>query len=184
MPIAMPWTSSDLELLPDDGKRYEIIDGELYVSRPNHWKHQIACGEIAMALESRSRQMDIGHSVIAPGLILSEYDDVVPDVVWISKKRLAVGLDENGHLRIAPELVAEVLSPGEAHERRDRVVKLDLYSRHGVREYWIVNWQTPSIQVYRRDQQQLRLVTTLSASGTLDTPLLPGFSCSVAELFE
>jgi Uma2 family endonuclease len=180
----MSWTSSDLELLPDDGKRYEIIDGELYVSRPNHWKHQIACGEILMALESWNDQTGIGDAVLAPGLIFSEYDDVVPDVVWISRKRLAVGLDENGHLRVPPELIAEVLSPGEEHERRDRVVKLDLYSRRGVLEYWIVNWRVRSVEVYRREETMLRLVATLIGPVLLDTPLLPGFSCCVTGFFE
>ena len=178
------WTSADLNSLPDDGNRYEIISGELCASRPNVLKHQAACGEILVALEKWNDQTGIGAAVFAPGLILSEYDDVVPDVVWISRKRLAGGLDENGHLRVAPELIAEVLSPGEEHERRDRVVKLDLYSRRGVREYWILNWQACSVEVYRRDQAELRLVATLFESDVLDTPLLPGFNCLVASLFE
>src|SRR6266850_1354118 len=141
MGSSMRWTSSDLEFLPDDGRRYEIIDGELYVSNTNHFRHQAACGEILMALHTWNDETEIGHAVFAPGLIFSEYEDVAPDVVWISNERLAVGLDESGHLRIAPELIAEVLTPGEEHERRDRVVKLDLYSRRGISEYWIVNWQ-------------------------------------------
>lgn len=178
------WTSADLNSLPDDGNRYEIISGELYASRPNVLKHQAACGEILVALEKWNDQTGIGDAVFAPGLIFSEYDDVVPDVVWISRKRLAGGLDENGHLRVAPELIAEVLSPGEEHERRDRVVKLDLYSRRGVLEYWILNWQACAVEVYRRDQAELRLVATLFESDVLDTPLLPGFNCLVASLFE
>lgn len=178
------WTSADLNSLPDDGNRYEIISGELYASRPNVLTHQAACGEILVALEKWNDQTGIGNAVFAPGLIFSEYDDVVPDVVWISRKRLASGLDKNGHLRVAPELIAEVLSPGEEHERRDRVVKLDLYSRRGVLEYWILNWQACSVEVYRRDQAELRLAATLFESDVLDTPLLPGFNCLVASLFE
>src|SRR5437870_3142198 len=96
------WTSADLEEMPDDGRRYEIIDGELYVSSPNHFRHQVACGEILVALERWGDETGIGHAVFAPGLIFSDYEDVAPDVVWISNERLAVGLDENGHLRIAP----------------------------------------------------------------------------------
>jgi Uma2 family endonuclease len=184
----MPWTSSDLELLPDDGRRYEIIDGELYVSSPNHIRHQAACGGILVALERWNVETAIGHAVFAPGLIFTQYDDVAPDVVWISNERLnerlAIGLDENGHLRIAPELIAEVLTPGEEHERRDRVVKLDLYSRRGIGEYWIVNWQERWIEVYRQEQASLRLANRLIKSDTLESPLLPGFSCSVAALFE
>src|SRR5947207_11458467 len=114
------WTSADLDSLPyDELKRYEIIDGALFVSSPNHYVHQSVCGEIVMALDAWSDQSGSGEAVIAPGLILSNYDDVVPDVAWISKERLKDGLDENGHLRVAPELIAEVLTPGDDDERRD-----------------------------------------------------------------
>ena len=62
----------------------------------------------------------------APGLIFADDDDVAPDVVWISRERLAGTLDQTGHLHTAPELVVEVLSPGSVNERRDREVKLKL----------------------------------------------------------
>jgi Uma2 family endonuclease len=177
-------TSVDLNSLPDDGKRYEIISGELYASRPNVLKHQAACGEVLVALKKWNGQTGIGDAVFAPGLIFGEYDDVVPDVVWISRKRLAGGLDENGHLRVAPELIAEVLSPDKDHERRDRVVKLALYSRRGVWEYWILNWQERWIEVFRQRNGQLQFVNRLVESDMLESPLLPGFSCCVASLFE
>jgi Uma2 family endonuclease len=73
-----------------------------------------------------------------------------PDVVWISRERLAVTLDQTGHLHTAPELVVEVLSPGRTKERRDREVKLKLYSCRGVSEYWIINWQQQKVEVYQR----------------------------------
>ena len=184
MDRSMLWTSSDLELLPNDGKRYEIIDGELYVSSPNHLRHQATCGEILLALQRWNDETEIGYAVFAPGLVFNQFEDVAPDVVWISNDRLAVGLDENGHLRIAPELIAEVLTPGEEDERRDRVVKLDLYSRRGIREYWIVSWQERWIEVYRQECSQLRFVNRFIESDTLESPLLPGFSCCVAALVE
>ena len=137
-----------------------------------------------MALERWNDETGIGHAVFAPGLVFSQYEDVAPDVVWISNERLAGGLDENGHLRIAPELIVEVLTPGEEDERRDRIVKLDLYSRRGITEYWILNWQERWIEVYRQGNARLRLVNRLVESDTLESPLLPGFSCSVAALFE
>ena len=178
------WTSTDLEGLPDDGKRYEIIDGELYVSGPNQLRHQAACGEILVALRRWNDETGIGHAVFAPGLIFSPYEDVAPDVVWISRERLALGLDKNGHLRIAPELIVEILTRGEEHEVRDRVAKVDLYSRRGIREYWIVNWQERWIEVYRQDEGKLRVVNKLIESDRLESPLLPGFSCEAASLFE
>jgi Uma2 family endonuclease len=179
------WTSADLERFPyDELTRYEIIDGELFVSSLGHVWHQMIVGELVMALETWNEASGIGSSVFSPGLIFNQYDDVVPDVVWLSKARLADGLDENGHLRVAPELIAEVLMPDDADQRRDREAKLLLYSRCGVIEYWIVNWMQRSIDVYRLDQAQLHYIATLYEGDRLESQLLPGFSCRVASLFE
>ena len=183
MRTALRWTSADLEVLPDDGKRYEIIDGELYMSRQPHWHHQRTCGKIFVALETWSAQTGTGETNLAPGVIFAEDDDVAPDVVWISQARRATALGPEGHLHAAPELVVEVLSPGVANERRDRDAKLKLYSRRGVLEYWIVDWRAQQIAVYRREELALRLLATLYAADTLTSPLLPGFSCKVATLF-
>ena len=92
-------------------------------------------------------------------------------------------MDDAGHFVAAPELVVEVLSPGSRNERRDRELKLKLYSRQGVREYWIVDWQRREVQVYRREDAALRLVATLASDDTLASPLLPGFACPVADLW-
>jgi Uma2 family endonuclease len=77
----------------------------------------------------------------------------------------------------------EVLSPGEANERRDRQVKLKLYASQGVQEYWLADRRLCQIQVYRRERGMLKLVSTLFAEDELTSPLLPGFSCSVGDLF-
>jgi Uma2 family endonuclease len=180
---ALRWTSADLEVLPDDGKRYEIIDGELYMSRQPHWHHQRACGKIFAALEAWSVHTGAGEANLAPGVIFAEDDDVAPDVVWISQARRATALGADGHLHAAPELVVEILSPGTANERRDREAKLKLYSRRGVLEYWIVDWRARQVEMYRREALALRLVATLYSADTLTSPLLPGFACPVTTLF-
>ncbi|PYS26715.1 MAG: hypothetical protein DMF75_21695, partial [Acidobacteria bacterium] len=126
---------------------------------------------------------NLGVVLPTPGVVFAEDDDVVPDVVWISRARLSQAVDEAGHLRAAPELVIEVLSPGKANEERDRQIKLKLYSRRGVHEYWIVSWTGRFVEVYRRDNAQLHLTATLYANDVLESPLLPEFSCSVAQLF-
>jgi Uma2 family endonuclease len=77
----------------------------------------------------------------------------------------------------------EVLSPGVENERRDRELKLKLYSRRNATEYWIVNWQERTLEFYRRENAELKLIKTLDETNVLDTPLLPGFSCKVGELF-
>jgi Uma2 family endonuclease len=180
----MRWTSADLESLPDDGTRYEIIDGELHMSKQPHWYHQLTCKRVIGVLDDWNEERQLGEVNFAPGLIFAEDDDVAPDVVWISKERLATSLEEDGKLHRAPELVIEILSPGRANERRDREAKLQLYGRRGVDKYWIVNWMLRCIDVYRRDQTQLHYTATLFDQDVLESPLLPGFSCSVGALFK
>jgi Uma2 family endonuclease len=179
------WTTRDLDAMPDDGgwKRYEIIDGELFVTRAPHIRHQGASGNIHVELELWSRQTQLGKPFQTPGVIFSPTNAVIPDVVWISQERLADGVDEAGHLIVAPELMVEVLSPGELNEQRDKEVKLKLYSLHGVQEYWIVNWQLKTLEVYRRNDAQLQLAATLLGGDTLTSPLLPGFSMAIAQIF-
>ena len=183
MGTPLRWTSADLDVLPDDGKRYEIVDGEIYVSRQPGYHHQYACSQLNIALGVWSNQTNVGVTLQASGVIFADDDDVVPDVVWISHERLATALDQAGHLHTAPELVVEVLSPGSANERRDREVKLKLYSRRGVLEYWLVDWPQRQVEVYRRQEQALHLVATLYAMDTLTSPMLPGFACPVTQLF-
>src|SRR6266699_4436692 len=134
------WTSHDLELMPENDNRYEIIDGELYVSKQPHLHHQIVCGNVFALLTHWSNQAQTVMPICEPGLIFADDDDVVPDAVWISHERLATALRADGKLHSAPELVVEVLSPDTTNERRDREFKLWLYSRRGVLEYWIISW--------------------------------------------
>ena len=184
MSSSLRFTSADLETMPDDGKLYEIIDGELCVTRQPHLEHQEVCSQVVTLIRNWNRQTKIGRAFTAPGLIFAEDDDVAPDVAWISRARLAGTKVRDGRLHIAPELIIEVLSPGRVNERRDRESKLKLYSRHGVQEYWIVDWRLRQVEIYRRNQQILELDRTLFEPDTLSSPVLPGFSCKVSELFE
>lgn len=180
---ALRFTSAELEAFPDDGKRYEIIDGELYVSKQPHAYHQLVCTSVSSKLKQWSDQSGDGMALIAPGLIFAEDDDVAPDVVWVSSKRMASILGEDGKFHGAPELIVEVLSPGGVNEKRDRDAKLKLYSRRGVQEYWIADWRRRAVEVYRRKKARLFLTATLAESDMLTTPLLPRFACLVSEFF-
>lgn len=177
------WTTGDLELLPDNGNIYEIIDGELFVTRSPHWRHQEVSGFILTALNNWSISTGAGRASMTPGIIFSNADNVIPDVVWASNNRLSELLDEAGHLTGAPELVVEVLSPGKENEKRDREDKLKLYSDRGVEEYWICDRFQQTIEIYRRQDAELKLTATLSNKDVLSSPLLPGFSYPVAQIF-
>lgn len=104
------------------------------MTRVLHWKHQETCGRIFSALDAWSQFTGLGQAAINPGIIFSDADNVIPDVVWASNERLNVLLDDAGHLTAAPELTVEVLSSGVENERL-ALAKLKLYSSRGVREY-------------------------------------------------
>ena len=171
--------------MPNDGngKRYEIIDGELFVTRAPHIFHQSAAGNLHIGLGNWTAQTGRGRVLQVPGIIFTPIDAVIPDLIWISHARLSSGMDEAGHLTVAPELMVEILSPGERNKQRDQEVKLKLYSLHGVQEYWIVSWQLQNLEIYRRTSAQLKLVNTLLVGDTLTSPLLPKFSMPVAQIF-
>src|SRR5207248_4378942 len=101
-----------------------------------------------------------------------------------SQQRLAMALQSDGKLHDAPELAVEILSPGSTNERRDRELKLKLYSRRGVLEYWVVDWRKHRLEVYRRLEAALVLAATLYETDWLESPLLPGFRCQVVQLFD
>jgi len=178
------WTLQDLELLPDDGSRYEIVDGELYVSKQPDWQHQLVCSQLVILLGVWNEQSQAGHVTQEPGIVFANDTNVIPDVIWISRERLKAVLRPDRKLHNSPELVIEVLSPGAENERRDREVKLKLYSRRGVKEYWVVNWQEQNLEVYQREDTVLTLEGTLEVNDTLESPLLPGFRCKVGQIFK
>ena len=178
------WTVRDLEVLPQsEGTRYELIDGELFVTRSPHRKHQQVAGKIFGILDAWSEESGLGEAIPSPGIIPSDTDNVIPDVVWVSKKRLGLIEDAAGHLTGFPELIVEVLSPGEKNIRRDREAKLKLYSVQGVQEYWIADRLAKRLEVYRREHGSLGLAATMLEADELTSPLLPGFHCLVSRLF-
>lgn len=181
---AVRWTISDLESYPvEEGKRYEIVEGELLVSAQPHWYHQGTSDKIVMQLNLWIEKGGSGQVVSAPGVIFDEENAVAPDAVWVSNERLELVLGEDGKLHDAPDLAVEVLSPGSRNERRDREAKLRLYSVRGVREYWIADWQAKTIEVYRRENAALKLAAKLYAEDDLTSPFLLGFKVVVGRLF-
>ena len=180
------WTIRDLAVMPDDDgwKRHEIIDGELYVTRAPHIRHQGTASKLNTRLELWSEQTGLGKTFQTPGVIFTPTDAVIPDVVWVSQNRLENCIDDAGHFTAAPELIVEILSPGDQNHQRDKEFKLKLYSQHGVQEYWIVNWQLRIVDIYRHRDGALYFVGTLLESDRLTSPLLPGFNPPIGLLFQ
>ena len=183
--VATPirWTIHDLDALPEnEGIRREILNGELFVTRAPHWKHQNLINKIGRKLEEWSEKY-FGLVIPNPGIVLSSEDSVIPDLVWVSNERLTAIADEGGHLTEFPELVVEVLSAGERNIYRDKQAKLKLYSQGNVKEYWIIDRFTQQVEVYRQKDGQLILLFTLTTSDVLTSPLLPEFRLPIAQIF-
>ncbi len=179
------WTTDLVKKMPQiEGERYEIIDGELYVTTQPHFRHQATCDNIIIELGNWSRNTSSGRTFQAPGVIFSEENAVAPDIVWVSKERMPAVLGRDGKLHDAPDLMIEILSPGKANDERDHEKKLTLYSRYDVREYWIADWRAVTVEIYRQDQGELRIVETLKSGDELTSPLLPGFACVIDRFFE
>ena len=183
--ILSHWTKDMVESMPRvEGERYEIIDGELYVTTQPHFRHQATCDNIIIELGNWSRSTGLGRTFQAPGVVFAEDNAVAPDIVWLNKARMPHVLGPDGKLHDAPDLIIEILSPGKANEERDRDKKLALFSRQGVPEYWIIDWRAETVDIFRREEDQLQLVQTLKSGDQMTSPLLPGFACPVARFFE
>lgn len=131
-----PLTYDDLLQLPDDGKRYEIIDGELYVSPSPIPRHQQVLGRLHLLIATFVNEPERGVVYLAPlDVRLGTHDVVEPDLLFISTERMAIigGTTING----APDLLIEILSPST--RSRDETLKAELYARSGVREYWLAD---------------------------------------------
>ncbi len=137
----------DVQQMPDDGRRREAVEGELYVTAAPSFRHQRICHRLAVALD---RLLEApGHGVLASAPVGVEFpatgEGVQPDLVFVSRERRGIMADD--WIRGAPDLVVEVLSPST--EERDRGVKRKLYRRQGVREYWIVDPREEAVDVWR-----------------------------------
>ena len=172
-------TIADLDAMPEDGNRYELIEGELFVSRAPSLIHQEAVTNLLFAFTVYLREKPTGSVWPGPGVVFSDFSGVIPDVVYVSSERRRE-IARGGRISGAPDLIVEVLSPGPENERRDRQAKRQLYRKYGVKGYWVVDPSKLAIQIYRTSK--LRLIATLGVRDDVTTPLMPGFRCSVGEI--
>jgi Uma2 family endonuclease len=175
-------TVADLDLMPEDGNRYEIIEGDLFMSRAPSVLHQLVVHGFDRHIGNYLDQNPIGIVVPGPGVIFDEFNGVIPDLVFISNERRAEVANDQ-RITGAPDLVIEILSPGLDNERRDREVKRRLYAKFGVQEYWIADLENRRIEIYRLRDGILERTATLGENDEIATDLLPGFRCSVQSIF-
>jgi Uma2 family endonuclease len=176
-------TVADLDVFPDDdGNRYELIGGELFVSRAPGIPHQRVLLNLEIALSEYLKANPIGILVPGAGAIFSDYDAVIPDLAYVSNERwdqVVTGEKFTGAL----DLVVEILSPGSQNRRRDLTAKRKLYAKYGVKEYWIVDSETQSVLIFHLREQSFAEPTTFSGDQELTSPLLPGFQLKAIAVF-
>src|SRR6266851_6637739 len=176
-------TVADVDALPeDDGNRYELIGGELFVSDPARISHQLLLQNLLMELATYLRKHPIGILVPGAGLILSDYDAVIPDIAFVRNERWDEVVTGEKFTR-AVDLVIEILSPGKENRERDLTFKRQLYSKFGVEEYWIVDSENQSVLIYRLQANSFEEVAKLNSEDEITTPLLPQFRLSVNSIF-
>ncbi len=174
-------TVADLDVMPDDGNRYELFEGEIFVSRAPSLTHQRVLGNVYALLKAYLDQNLIGEVLLTPGVIFDEFNSAIPDAVLLTNQQMKnIGTEER--ILEAPELAIEVVSPGKENARRDREVKRQVYGKHGVKEYWIADPEMRTFEIYRLEISKLKLVATLMYEDEITTPILPGFSCQAHQI--
>jgi len=175
-------TYEDYLELPDDGNRYEIIDGELFLNPAPVPRHQRIVGSLFFALHRHFLDEGGGEVLLAPTDVLLGTGNVVqPDLVVVAAANAAIVKEKN--ISGAPDLTIEVLSEGT--RRRDEIAKRKLYEQAGVSEYWIVDPELETVKIHRRMASSFERVAEISteAGGTITTPILPGFALDIHDIF-
>ena len=176
---AVRLTYTDYCATPDD-ERYELLGGNLMMVPAPNMKHQKVLLTLARKLGDFTEEHRLGNVYVAPcDVVLSDTDVVQPDVLFISRAREHILTDDN--VRGAPDLVIEILSPSTAE--RDLGYKHDLYGRHGVLEYWIVDPMAETVAVHRQGDGRLEAAETLGRGNILRTALFEGLELVLDDIF-
>ena len=175
-------TVADLELMPDDLNRYELMEGEIFVSPPPGLTHQRALGNLLYILLNYLNKNPLGEVFTTPGVTFDQHNSVIPDITYSSNARMA-DIAPGEHISGAPDLMIEFVSPGSRNAKRDRVLKRRVYGKQGVLEYWIIDPRKRSVELYRLHESSLELSFTLLDGDEIITPLLPGLAIPVSSIF-
>ena len=163
-----------------DDERYELLSGALVRFPSSREIHQYILGRLFLRLGAFIYGRNLGKVYCSPfDVVLSDTDVVQPDLLFVSSGRESIITPEN--IQGAPDLVVEILSPATA--ARDRTLKLDLYARHGVQEYWIVDPDARAITVLRRGESRFEVVGIYGEEQTLRSATLADFSIALQEIF-
>jgi len=181
MRISTKFTYEDLEAIPPDRNRYEIIDGELIVTAAPIPLHQKILLKLAARLLDHAEKHQLGEVYVAPlDIVFSRSTVLEPDLLFISRDRLHI-IGEK-YLTGPPDLVVEVLS--ESTARLDRETKAKQYARYGVPEFWLIDPEGRTVEMFRLREGVYELAAALAYLDKLESPLFPGLTLPVSSLWE
>ena len=163
-----------------EGARYELIDGVLTMAAAPNEAHQIVIGALGVRMYVFSDDNGLGKVFFSPyDVVLSDTDVVQPDLLFVSNERSYIRTPAN--IQGAPDLVVEVISPSS--ERRDWRIKRELYARHGVKEYWLIDPINPAIWITRLENGARETSGPYIEGDTASSSALAGFSVKVDDIF-
>ncbi|MEW6126871.1 MAG: Uma2 family endonuclease [Acidobacteriota bacterium] len=171
-------TIADLDAMPDDGNRYELIEGDIYMSRSPTISHQLALQNLQVELALFLRSNPLGILLPGIGVIFDDFNGVIPDLIFIANENIQ-DLASGDRVYGSPDIAIEIISPGAENERRDRSMKRRLYSLHKVKEYWIVDPYKYTIEVYKLKKRGLDLAATFGIKDQLTSAVLKGLRLPV-----
>lgn len=181
VPSALKFTYEDYALLPED-RRYEVIDGEVFVTPSPTLDHQDVVLRLARLLAEFVEVRRLGSVYVAPcDVVLSRFDVVQPDVLYVSTARGDI-LAGRKQVAGAPDLVVEVLSPST--ESRDRVAKAKRYATFGVREMWLVDPVAKTIEILVNSEEGFRREALYGEMETVRSMVVPGLEFPAAPVFQ
>jgi Uma2 family endonuclease len=173
-------TAEDYRSLPESNRRYELIQGELFVAPAPNRHHQRIVVNLTYLLSHFLRGHKLGELYTGPfDVYLTNHDVLQPDIVYVGNDRLAILTDE-GALG-APTLVVEILSPTTAQQ--DRTTKKRIYAKNGVEELWLVVPSTRTVELYRLQQDAEHPVVIYSQEEPLRSLCFPGLQVDLKEVF-
>jgi Uma2 family endonuclease len=177
-----PLNYDDYLTFPDNDRiRKEIIDGELFMSPSPSTKHQSILRNLSFILFNFVKKNSLGEIFFAPfDIILSHINVVQPDIIFLSKQSYHLLTELN--LQGAPELVIEILSPSTT--KTDRIFKKDIYERFGVKEFWIVDPEKETVEIWQLKNQQFQLSFTFHKDQVLSSSMFKGLEIDLAEVFQ
>ena len=165
--------------LPED-KRYELIEGDLYMVPSPNINHQSILRDLGTLLLDHVRRNNLGVVLYAPcDVVLSDEDVVQPDILFVSKGRRSIIKEQC--IKGAPDLVIEILSPSTAE--RDLSIKKKLYFKFGVKEYWIVDVEAKNVEVMIMGDDNFETFRVFSEGSSLKSPLLKDLNIDVRDIF-